>query len=168
MKSSALFWEALQNAPLIVGLLGGIRASGSWHQLVWCLAGGLVGAVLIALTEHMIEPGHEEPVERVLGNILLFSLGLLLLVMYLQSEWATWRSDIALSLAIGLVVGLTQTAIAGQPRVDTHMLGLILAGTLALLSIRMILRSLISLPLLIAGGAMLDLVLSGIMVWLDY
>lgn len=164
-RPEAFAWEFLQNLPIVAGFVGAAR---SWEPLgppaaAGCaVAGGVSGALLIALTERRIVPGHRETARQAIGNATAFSAASLGLAAYLAG--AAW-GQLGFDLAIGALAGLTLNAVQEGLRKLLTMHGLAMAGATAVgLAV---LRLLMALPAL-AVILLVTTLLSIIMTLVDY
>jgi hypothetical protein len=111
-----IWWEAIQNIPLIAGV---IAAYWFWGQSVLLTALCIItGSVLSALsmipTEGRIFEGHRESVRAIMGNVLIFSVLMTLYTAYLRASWSSWWTDITAGLVAGAALGAGQDLVAKE------------------------------------------------------
>jgi hypothetical protein len=139
-----LFWEFVQNLPVLAGLVLAYEQWQKGHSLpcaAFILAGSLGSSVLIALTEKWKVPGHREPVNVFLTNLVGMLVATTGLVAYLSAGWGSWMTDLAIGSVGGAGLGIAQS-LAARERIDgRHCLALGIAAALALLLIRGMLSS---------------------------
>ncbi|MEJ2208439.1 MAG: hypothetical protein P8129_05310 [Anaerolineae bacterium] len=137
----ALFWEFLQNVPLVAGLLWGLDAwqAGKWGlAATWMVGGSVVGALAIRATEGRIVSGHREPWRVVLANVLVMAGLMFVVAVYLAAGWSAWWSDLLLGFGAGIGLGVAQDLAAGSPVGWTHAFALGLCVFLGLFGIRLL------------------------------
>lgn len=151
----AVWWEFVQNLPPIAAFVSAVwlwRRQRRREAVVWIVVGGAVGALLIRFSESTI---HDvvEPLLVTATNVVVFSLGMLLFAAYLGTAglvWSNWKTDVALGWIMGVVIGVSQALAAGDvsiPRdalvigVVLHSLAMALPIPLALISVRVLVRS---------------------------
>jgi hypothetical protein len=138
------FWEFLQNIPIFTGFAWAFdsRMRGKpWIALACAVAGGICGAILIALTESKKVPGHKETLPVVLTNILAITAFIFALVVYLSTKGTNWFTDLLLGSLAGTSLGLLQS-MAARKKIDArHCVALALASALAILGIRILLNA---------------------------
>jgi len=115
---AVMYWEAIQNIPLIVGGIGGIWFwDRNWLAAAACIVGGsLLSALSMIPTEGKIFEGHRESLRAIVVNISVFSILIALFVAYLHADWSSWRTDIVAGLIAGAALGTAQD-IAAQERI---------------------------------------------------
>jgi hypothetical protein len=131
-----LWWELLQNIPLIFGFVGGLLL---WEQRLMaavCMVGSsVVAALVIAATEGRIFRGHRESGRAIAANVLVFSAGMLAGAAYFKAGWSAWYTDLGIGTGAGILVASVQDR-AAQERfgvLRAAMLGLCCAVTLVLI-----------------------------------
>jgi hypothetical protein len=135
------FWEFVQNVPLVVGFLLGLRLwqSGQPGFAVLCVVGGsLLGALAIQATEARIVAGHREPLRAVLVNIAAMSVLMLAVVAYLSAAWSRWWTDLLAGGLVGLALGAAQDVAARSPVGLRHVAAFALAFALGLEGVRLL------------------------------
>ena len=137
-----LFWEYLQNLPIFAGFVWGydLWSQGRQELAVLCMAAGsLTGAALIALTESRKKAGHREPVAVLIGNSIVMTMIMLVMVAYLSAHWSNWLTDLLIGILAGAGLGALQSLSAREKISLRHCIALGSASPLALISIRLIL-----------------------------
>lgn len=157
---NAVFWEFVQNAPVIVLF---IIAVWLWAHTrkPWAVACALCGAVLRSLLIRFTGPatsGHCEPIPVTVVNVASISLLQLLLAAYLSTEanWSNGKTDLFLGAMTGMSLAVAQgPASQGLLHIDILGRGIALAAmaSLALLGIRKLKTR--TLPSALANGALL-------------
>lgn len=144
----ALFWESLQNLPLLGGFLVGARMMQNGRvglALVCALVGILLGVLVMHFTETRLHPDtYTSTLKGVVVNALVFFVLAVPFLFYYggQARWIGWRSDIVL----GVVIGLVMTAGQGlgwegdRRRLIQHAAAMAAACPLIMLAIRYALR----------------------------
>jgi hypothetical protein len=115
---AVMYWEAIQNIPLIVGAIGGFWFwDRNWLAAAACIVGGsILSALSMIPTEGKIFEGHRESLRAIVANIFTFSILLAVFVAYLHADWSSWRTDIVAGLIAGAALGVTQD-LAAQERI---------------------------------------------------
>ena len=134
-----LFWEYLQNLPVLTGFAWALAfwQKGRFGIAVACLvAGGIAGAVLIALTESRKQVGYREPPAVLLTNILGITLIMFVMAVYLTTHWSSWLTDLAIGALVGTGLGIAQSLAARKKINLVHCLALGIASPLVLICIR--------------------------------
>ena len=135
----AIFWESVQNLPLIAGFVGGLslwHGGCRWAAVACAVTGSVVGALVIRLTESRIVEGHDEPLAVVLVNMLTMSILTVGLVAYLSASWSNWKTDLGCGAVAGAGGALAQDLAAGEPIGIRHCIALGLAAPIALAGTR--------------------------------
>lgn len=135
----AMFWEFLQNVPLVAGFILSLHfgGRGQWPAAVACLVGGSVaGALVIATTESKKVDGHREPPAVMLANAAVMSLLALGLTLYLLADWSNWRIDLLGGGLVAVALSAVQSKAAKEPIGLGHTVAFALAFPLALIAIR--------------------------------
>ena len=132
-------WEFVQNLPLVTGFILALRA---WQRnqyagaIAWVIAGSLVGALLIRLTETRIVARRPEPLPVTLVNIAVMSLLMIAIISYLAAGWSSWQIDLLVGGAAGAALAIAQN-LAARKRIGVgHLLAFVLAFPLALIGVR--------------------------------
>lgn len=136
-----IFWEFLQNLPIVAGFMYALRL---WRQeLPWAaiaiaIVGSSLGAVTIALTESKKTPGHREPLPVLLTNALILTVVMVVVVIYFPASWSGWISDILIGVLAGTGLSAAQSWAAKEKVGLRHSFALGISASLALLGIRWI------------------------------
>lgn len=145
MLARALFWESIQNLPLVAGFLLGLEAwgAGRWPVAVaWAVGGSALGALAIWATEARIVEGHREPLRVVLSNTLVMGVLAVAVIAYLSSPWSRWWTDLAVGSLAAVLLGASQDLAAGAARTAGldwhHAAALALAFGCTLLGVRVL------------------------------
>lgn len=139
--------EALQNIPFV---FGGVIGLYGWHKgQIWSaiasiILGSLGSAWLIILTESAklnrttLTIGHNplpllQGIKKLLVMAGLFSIGFLLICIYLEQAWADWKTDLLIIAGLATIASLTQVILPSANKVPrlrilTHTLSFIVAG----------------------------------------
>ncbi len=163
----AIFWEALQNLPLVAGF---VLALELWQQKQWgtallCMAvASLLGALVIGFTESKIVEGHREPLRVVVANVVTMTGLMLIVVVYLSAGWSSWKTDLVVGTLAGAALAAVQDMAAGNPLGLGHAAALAGGLPLTLIGLRRIAFTWppLAIILLIAG------VLTGFIALVDY
>ncbi|MBN1873820.1 MAG: hypothetical protein JXA33_06290 [Anaerolineae bacterium] len=140
----AIFWEFIQNAPVLILFVAAIWlwAKDRRRDAVLCiLVSAIAGALLIRVTEPLIS-GYHEPWSITLVNIVTFSILEVLFTAYLSMEnrWSNWYTDALLGALAGVGIALAQGLAAGGGSpwlgIVLHSLALGLIGTLLMSGLR--------------------------------
>jgi hypothetical protein len=169
----ALFWETVQNLPLIICFVIGVWfwSQGNKIKAIVCLlAGSTITALFIRYTEPIIHGYHETTAVTIL-NMVNLSLLMLLFTVYLSSEakWSNWKTDTTLGGLVGILFGAAQgIASPGDPLIGIilHSLALALSAPVILISIRGLKSK--SLPETLRGALMITAMMTIIISLLDY
>lgn len=169
----ALFWETLQNLPLIISFAIGVWLWSRGTRLAasaCLLAGGAITALLIRYTEPIIHGYHETTAVTIL-NMVNLSLLMLLFTAYLgsQARWSNWKTDTLLGGLAGILFGAAQgLASPGDALIGIilHSLALALSAPMILISIRSLKGK--SLPETLRGALMITVMMTIIISLLDY
>jgi hypothetical protein len=103
--------EFVQNVPLIAGFLLAFPfwKQGEWAAAMACmLAGSVLGALAIRITEPKMVEGHRETTRTAIGNASAFCALMLVLTLYLAAGWSTWWMDIVAGWLVALALALAQ------------------------------------------------------------
>lgn len=169
------FWEFIQNLPLVAGLIAAMQL---WlggmvpASITAMIAGSVIGAVLIRLTEGNILgedgigglQGNREPIRVTLTNMGLMFIFMLILTIYLTAEWSSPLTDLAAGSLIGLTLSAGQSLAAGRPVGKRHSLAFAAAFPAALIIIRFLSGSL---PPIISI-LLITLIVTFIITYIDY
>lgn len=117
MGVKRMLWELAQNVPLIAGFLVSFHfwEQGQWAAALGCMVlGSAMAAVVIAITEPLIFPGHKETGRAMVGNVLAFSGLMVAGSFYLSAAWSSWWTDLVAGLAVAVALALAQEAAARE------------------------------------------------------
>lgn len=137
-----MFLELVQNVPLVVGFILAFRF---WQKEMWVpavvsmIAGGIVAALVIWVTEPMIFEGHRETLHQVIGNSLTFPVLTIVMILYLSARWTRWWTDIVGGLIIALALAVAQEWAAKERFGFVRSLWLGLSCSMSLIFIRLLL-----------------------------
>jgi len=167
-----LFWETLENAPVLIGFLLAIRVQSENLALsfVYLLAGVALSVGLIHFTEK--KKFSNQPTSReTLVNFVIFTIVAVPFVFYFSAYgvwWSNWGTDIVLGaiaggvLAIGESWGWKNTA-----TVRMHIASMSISAALFLFAIRFI-YGIESLIVMLIVSFIFILLISMIIVLFDY
>lgn len=143
---NVLFWEFVQNLPLILAFTASIWwwAHGERVKSFGAVAtGAVVTALVIALTEawKIGDPAYVEPLAVIAINVFSLIVFQILFTLYLGTEasWSSWRTDLLLGGLAGVAFASMQAAGAPGIRIVAvlvHGLALALAGAGVLVAMR--------------------------------
>ncbi len=131
---NALFWEFVQNVPVIVLFVAGVWLWARQRRraaMAVMVVGGTIGAFIIRFTEPLIN-GYHEPWGTTAINIVGFALLQILFASYLGTEarWSNWRTDVLLGVLGGAALALAQGVTArGSPLIGIVLHSVALGGT---------------------------------------
>ena len=137
-------WEFAQNLPLVVGFIVALERwqQGEEMSAVACMvAGSVIAALVIRVTEPKIFEGHRESMLAVIANILTFSLLMLVLVAYLSTDWSRWWMDVAGGLIVAVVLAVVQDRAARERFGVIRSLALGLSCSVSLIFIRLLFKA---------------------------
>lgn len=167
-----LFWETLENWPLIVGFLVALRLKAdSWALAVAGLvASTALGALSIHFTE--IKKFSNQPTfkESAVNFIVFTGLAFAFLFYYSPAEtwWSNWLTDLGLGALVGVVLAAGESlGWSATTTVKTHALAMAIASALMLLAVRFIYQ-LQPLTLMLVAASLATVTISIIIVWIDY
>jgi hypothetical protein len=105
-----LWWELVQNAPLIFGFVGGfyLLEQSLLAAVLVMVANSAVAALAIAATEAKIFQGHRETLRAVVANVVIFSAGMLVIAAYLFASWSSWQTDVIGGVIAGIALAIVQ------------------------------------------------------------
>jgi len=167
-----LFWEMLENFPMLVGFMLAIRfwTGNSGLALACLLSGAALGAVIIHLTEGKKLSNHPT-VRETLVNFAVFALLGVPLVFYFVMDntwWSNWLTDILFGIVVGASLAFGESwGWKNTSAMKVHAISMAIAAALFLLGIRFTYR-IESLIALFAVGVVLNLFVSIMIVWLEY
>jgi hypothetical protein len=135
----AMFWEYLQNLPIIAGFVFALHfgRQGQWLPAVASvIVGGVAGALLISATESKIVAGHREPAGVVLANVAMMVILSLALTLYLLAGWSSWLTDLLGGGLAGIALSAVQSKAAKETIGLGHTAAFVLAFPLGLIATR--------------------------------
>lgn len=139
-----LFWEYMQNLPVIAGFIAAYDRWMDSGYLLACLlvlSGSAAGATLIFLTEKKKQEGYREPLSVYAANILGMTIMMLAMILYFAASWGNWISDLGAGLVVGLGLGILQS-LSARKRINwIHCIALGIASPMILVSIRLLLST---------------------------
>ncbi len=136
--------ELAQNVPLIGGFVAawGHWRAGQWAAaLGWMVAGGLLAALVIWVTEPQIFAGHRESLRAVVGNALIFPVLMVLLALYLAADWSSWATDLLVGGGLAVLLAAGQELAAGERFGAVRAVWLAVSGAGTLWLFRLLLDS---------------------------
>jgi hypothetical protein len=139
-----IFWEYLQNLPVLAGFAWAFdlwQHGRPWIALACVAAGGLAGAVLIALTEARKQAGYKEPRAVILANIVSITAIMFVMLIYLNVRWSSWLTDLIIGAFGGIGLGMVQSLAAKKKINVLHCIALGIASPLVLICIRWLLNT---------------------------
>ena len=167
-----LFWETLENWPLIAGLAFTVRSlSTNWPLALACLViSTALGAIAIHFTESKKYSNQPTFKESAINFVVFTLLAVIFLFYYAPGDtwWTNWVTDLGLGALVG--IGLTLGESLGwssTATLKTHALAMAIASALILVALRFLYR-LQPLGLMIAVATGVTVVVSAIIVWIDY
>jgi hypothetical protein len=140
-----IFWEFIQNLPLITG---GLVALNLWQQsrwgaaIVWVVAGSIIGAFTIRLTESKIVESGREPWRVTITNIVVMSALAFILIVYLLAQWSSWQTDLLFGVLAGAGLAIVQDLAAGERIGLRHEIALGLSMSITLIGVRVLVTAL--------------------------
>jgi hypothetical protein len=167
-----LFWETLENWPPVVGLALAVRMlSDSWLSALICLVvSTALGAIAIHFTE--IRKFSNQPTlkESVVNFVVFTLLAILFLLYYAPGDtwWTNWVTDLGFGAIVGVALAMGESlGWSNTATLKTHALAMAIASALILLALRFLYR-LQPFGLMLLTGSIVTLVISLIIVWIDY
>ena len=169
-----LFWESIQNLPMIMGFMVAARLLG--YSFLLALLALMTGILLGNLVMHITEPKlHTEPTDSTLKgtfiNIVAFVVLSIPFLFYFTADnlWFSWRTDLILGVAAGILLTLVQsTAWEGdKSRMLLHGLAMAVSFPLIIIGIRGSL-TIDSWLLMLLAGALITILASAVIVLIDY
>jgi hypothetical protein len=136
--------ELAQNVPLITGFVVAWHfwREGQWATaLGWMIAGGVLAALVIWVTEPRIFAGHRESWRAVAGNALIFPLLMVLLALYLSAAWSSWTTDLLVGGGLAVLLAAGQELASREHFGATRAVWLAVSGAGTLLLFRLLLNS---------------------------
>jgi hypothetical protein len=139
-----IFWEFVQNLPILAGFTFAFnfwQKDRPWIAFACMAAGGVAGALLIALTEARKVAGHREPLAVILTNMISMTAIMFVFVVYLSANWSGWLTDLVIGALGGSALGVAQSLAARKKIHLSHCMALGIASPLVLISIRWLLNT---------------------------
>lgn len=169
---SILYWEALENAPLLTGFMLAARVwSENWVLgFAYLVLGTASGAILIHFTETKKISNQPTPRET-LTNFVVFTLLSLPFVFYFAARdawWSNWVTDIVLGILAGVTLSIGESwGWEDKAPVKLHALSMALSAVLFLSGVRLIFE-IESLLLMFVSDLVFILLISLLIVRLEY
>jgi hypothetical protein len=167
-----LFWETMENAPMVIGILLAVRIQSENLALafVYLVAGMMVGVGLIHFTE--VKKGSNQPLlKETIINFAVFTTLATPFVFYFSMDsvwWSNWITDIILGVVAGGALAVGESwGWKNTSTVKVHAVSMAISAVLFLLSIRLIYR-IESLAVMLMVGLIFILLISIIIVLFDY
>lgn len=167
-----LFWEALENAPMLIGVLLAIRFQAQNFVLaLTCLfVGTSSGAIAIHLTETKKFSNQPSIKETLTNCAVFFVLGTVLLFYFSGRSvwWSNWMTDMLLGIVAGGMLAIGESwGWKTQDTVKTHILSMSLATGCFLVGIRLI-YNIDSLPAMLVVSMFFNIPISLLIIFFDY
>lgn len=167
-----LFWEALENAPMLAGFLLAVRLHSENLMLAFAclLVGAAGGAGLIHFTE--VKKYSNQPTwKETLVNFAVFAVLPIPFVFYFSVEgawWSNWVTDLLLGVLAGCALAVGESwGWKSSATVKVHIVSMAIAAALFLLGVRFT-HAIELLPAIVLVGVVLNLFISVIIVRFDY
>jgi 4-amino-4-deoxy-L-arabinose transferase-like glycosyltransferase len=169
---NAVFWEFVQNLPLILGF---VVASRFWESnrrvrgVLCTTIACFMGAFVIQVTEPSITgKTSPDPVGDLFANSSAFTLLSILTLLYFEREQKL-QTDIIVGASLGVLLALIQTMLVGAtlPRALMHGLAMAVALPLGMLGLRWA-RQGYTMPLAIFKSTTITGLVSVVIVLIDY
>lgn len=167
-----LFWEALENAPMLIGFLLAVRLQS--QNLILALAALMVGAACGAGLIHFTESkkySNQPSLKETLVNFLVVTVLGIPFAFYFSSNgvwWSNWGTDLGLGIVAGLALAFGESlGWSNTATVKMHALSMAVAVVLFMLGIRFSNIFDPWLAMLLVGGVF-NLFVSAIIVFFDY
>lgn len=167
-----LFWETLENMPMLIGFLLAIRVQLQDVQLAFVILsiGITIGTILIHFTENKKHSNQPSPKET-LVNFVIFMMLSTPFVFYFSSNgawWSNWITDIIVGGIAGYLLSLGESwGWNSVATVKMHSISMAIALIMFLWGIRLT-YELDSLLAILMVGVIFNLLVSSIIVLLDY
>lgn len=167
-----LFWEALENAPMLIGFLLAIRfqAQNFVLALICLFVGTSLGAIAIHLTETKKFSNQPSIKETLTNGVVFFVLGTVLLFYFSGQSvwWSNWMTDMLLGIVAGGMLAIGESwGWKTQETVKTHILSMSLATGCFLVGIRLI-YNIDSLPTMLVVSMFFNIPISLLIIFFDY
>lgn len=167
-----LFWETVENAPMLIGVLLAIRFQA--QNLVLALAclfiGTSLGTIAIHLTETKKFSNQPSIKETLINGVVFFALGTVLLFYFSGQNvwWSNWVTDILLGIVAGGMLALGESlGWQTHETVKTHIVSMSLATACFFVGIRLIYK-IDSLPTMLAVSMFFNIPISMLIIMFDY
>lgn len=138
-----LFWEVLQNFPLIAGFIVSFQF---WQQgklaiaIACMVVSSVTASLIIRVTEPKIFEGHRETVQALIANVVVLPVLMFVFAAYLAASWSSWWTDIATGLFAAAVLTAVQNP-APKKRFNVfRSLSLGLSCAVSLIVIRLLVK----------------------------
>lgn len=167
-----LFWETLENIPMLTGFLLAIRVQPLDLPLAFVILmmGVASGAILIHLTESKKYSNQPAPKETLVNFMIIMVLAIPI-VFYFSADgawWSNWVTDTILGTVTGVVLSFGESwGWNSTASVKVHSISMAIAFTILLLGIRLT-AQLEPLLAVFTVGVVLNLFASTIIVLLEY
>ena len=137
-----LLWESIQNLPLAIAIILGFNY---WNRnpigIIIILFGCLFASILIRYTEKYMEPQSTESIQVTLSNFVLFSVFIILLVIYFVNLPMIHYLDIIIGAFFGGMLSFSQSHFLGTSIDFKHTFAFLIATPLALILIKSLVLS---------------------------
>jgi hypothetical protein len=167
-----LFWETLENAPVLTGFLLAIRIQSQNLALafVYLLAGIALSVGLIHFTE-VKKFSNQPTMKETLINFAVFIMLATPFIFYFSADgawWSNWVTDIALGMVAGGALAVGESwGWSNTTTVRAHIVSMAISAVLFLFTIRLI-YGIESLTVMLMFGIIFNLSISMIIVLFDY
>jgi hypothetical protein len=166
--ATILFWETLENVPLVYGIVLALR----WQKAnLWLSLGGLIisimlGVIAIHFTEHR-KYSDQPTVKESWVNFITFLTLAVLIFFYFFASWSNWFTDVAAGIIVGAALAIGESiGWSNRASLKTHLPAMVIACTIVFSGLRFI-HPLGLVPLLVMTGS-ITLVISIIISLMDY
>jgi hypothetical protein len=169
---SILFWETLENAPVLIGLLLAVRIQSDNLILafIYLFTGIASGIALIHFTE-VKKFSNQPTIKETLTNFAVFTILAIPFVFYLSTDtvwWSNWVTDLILGVVVGWALAVGESwGWKDMATARVHAASMVVAVVLFLFSIRLIYR-IESLTVMLATSLIFNVLISMIIVRFDY
>ena len=167
-----LFWEMLENFPMLVGFMLAIRFwTGNLDLALACLlSGAALGAGMIHFTEGKKLSNHPTLKETLINFLVFAVLGIPLVFYFVADDawWSNWMTDVLFGIVVGGMLTVGESwGWRNTSAMKVHAVSMAIAAALFLLGIRFTYR-VESLIAMFAVGVVLNLFVSIMIVSLEY
>ena len=169
-----LFWESIQNLPMILGFLSAARLLE--YSFLLALLALMTGILLGNLVMHATEPKlHTKPTESTLkGTLINIAAFVVLSIPFLfyfsvDNLWISWKTDLILGVVAGILLTLVQSTAWEGPksRMLLHGLAMAVSFPLIMVGIRYSL-TIDTWLLMLLAGTLITFLASAVIVLIDY